>query len=195
MNRPQGLQTSGMQSSFGPNMGYQSSTPLPSTGYSTLPYQVPQGQSPFSSSMYGGAQNQPMGYGGLPYQNPNQGSAFGGGFSGAFPMGPMNFDQMRQATQGAMMKPAIMDTAGMLPNQNPMARSMQADFGPLPPGPTSLPYGNQSGQNGLVYTNGQFGFGPSAPVQLAPGTAAALGARSNGRGQYVDAQGNVVGLV
>lgn len=57
------------------------------------------------------------------------------------------------------------------------------------------PYiGNQPNQNGLVFTNGQYGFGNGSLAQIAPGTAAFLGYRDNGQGQWVNAQGQVVGL-
>jgi len=56
-------------------------------------------------------------------------------------------------------------------------------------------YGNSPGQNGLVYTNGQFGFGNGSTAQLAPGMAAMLGFRNNGQGQWVNSQGQVVGRV
>lgn len=197
MNTRQGYQTGGMQSNFGPNMGYQggaqgyqgNSTPSPSTGYSTLPYQAPQGVNPQG-------------------MNPMYPAQFGGGAPNYGTPNNNNFAPLVSALQANQNQPQMgrmMDTNATfgsgVQNANPLTRGQyqvapgQADFGPLPPGPTGLPYGNQSGQNGLVYTNGQFGFGASKPVQLAPSTAAMLGARNNGQGQYVDAQGQVVGLV
>lgn len=82
-------------------------------------------------------------------------------------------------------------STGVSPSMtNPLAR--QAGPSITPPGSDS--YGNTQGQNGLVNTNNQFGFGSGSIAQLAPGTAAMLGYTRQGN-NWVNAQGQVVGSV
>lgn len=81
---------------------------------------------------------------------------------------------------------------------NPIARTM--DIGSTFASPmtganlAANNYGNAPGQNGLVNTNGQFGFGNGSTAQLAPGTAAMLGYTRQGN-NWVNSQGQVVGTV
>lgn len=165
-------------------MGYgQNGTQMP-YGYGAYPAQ----QGSYLSA--GGSSRPPVPGTGVPISlssGSTGGSKGGSGYPSGYPTGAQIMGG------GNPYNNAVPQLQTDYNNANPLGRTM--DTGSLYGSALTSPYGNQPGQNDMVYTNGQFGFGGGQLAQLAPGTASMLGFQNNGRGQYVNAQGQVVGLV
>ena len=188
----------GQQGSFF-SAGGSARPSLPQGGYQTLPYQIPDGGIP---------QGMPN-----PYQigrTMDTGPQFGSNFTGyGGPSGPTGSQIMAGGNPyGQPTGAQIM--AGGNPYYNSAAQSAAQNAAmaasPLSRGgatygggvPLSTQGTTQAQQNmGIGMTpQGTLSFAPSGNLnQISASTASLMGARNNGQGQWVNAQGQVIGLV